>query len=341
MPIKNSSATGYRGVLKTSAGRYSAYMSNRTTRKTEYLGVFNTPEEASEAYNKRAKEIINEAPKIENLPNEQWVDIVGYEGLFQISNFGRVKNIKYLYEDGREKLSKFSKKNKFGKIYLAVSLEKDGKDLKFMVQRLVFVGFIDKYLHPQAKILHIDGNTSNNKVSNLQIATTRMAVQNRKNKSGATGVEKTPVGRYFARIKNSITKKRETLGTFDTLEEASEIYQKRAKELQEEYDAIYSYGYKSLNNGTGFTGVYEAEKGRFQAIMYNSILKKMECLGTFDTSEEASEVFQKRKAEFVESKKIEMTVECLYCGRLFAKETNHKCHNPKTYRTKNFMWKNL
>ena len=31
----------------------------------------------------------------ENLPNEEWRDIEGYEGLYQISTFGRVKSFYY------------------------------------------------------------------------------------------------------------------------------------------------------------------------------------------------------------------------------------------------------
>lgn len=30
---------------------------------------------------------------LENLPEEEWIDVVGYEGLYQVSNLGRVKSI--------------------------------------------------------------------------------------------------------------------------------------------------------------------------------------------------------------------------------------------------------
>lgn len=30
---------------------------------------------------------------LEDLPNEEWKDIVGYEGLYQVSNLGRVKSL--------------------------------------------------------------------------------------------------------------------------------------------------------------------------------------------------------------------------------------------------------
>ena len=30
---------------------------------------------------------------LENLPREEWRDVVGYEGLYQVSNLGRVKSL--------------------------------------------------------------------------------------------------------------------------------------------------------------------------------------------------------------------------------------------------------
>ena len=41
---------------------------------------------------------------IEPLPDEEWRDVVGYEGLYQVSNLGRVKSLsrRIVYKDGRE-----------------------------------------------------------------------------------------------------------------------------------------------------------------------------------------------------------------------------------------------
>ena len=30
---------------------------------------------------------------LEDLPNEEWRDVVGYEGLYQVSNMGRIKSL--------------------------------------------------------------------------------------------------------------------------------------------------------------------------------------------------------------------------------------------------------
>ena len=34
---------------------------------------------------------------LENLPREEWRDVVDYEGLYQVSNFGRVKSFQHNY----------------------------------------------------------------------------------------------------------------------------------------------------------------------------------------------------------------------------------------------------
>lgn len=47
--------------------------------------------------------ILRDAPdvwlSIENLPHEQWRDVIGYKGLYQVSNYGRVKS--FYFKNGR------------------------------------------------------------------------------------------------------------------------------------------------------------------------------------------------------------------------------------------------
>lgn len=61
---------------------------------------------------------------------EIWKDITGYEGLYQVSNFGRIKALNYK-RSGREKILK-PFKNEYG--YLLVYLCKNSKKkiLKFI-----------------------------------------------------------------------------------------------------------------------------------------------------------------------------------------------------------------
>ena len=92
--------------------------------------------------------------------NEIWKDIEGYEGLYQISDKGRVKSLKF----GKEKILslKRDKKN-----YLRIILWKNGKNKTYQVHRLVAKSFIPNPDNlPQ--INHIDENPSNNNVENLE-----------------------------------------------------------------------------------------------------------------------------------------------------------------------------
>ena len=87
---------------------------------------------------------------------EKWKDIKGYEGLYQISNIGRVKrNEKIIHQSH----------NNYG--YLHISLCKEGKVKTVVVHKLVAEAFIDNP-NNYRQINHIDGNKQNNSVENLE-----------------------------------------------------------------------------------------------------------------------------------------------------------------------------
>ena len=92
---------------------------------------------------------------------EIWKDIVGYEGLYQVSNIGRVKSIK------RDKILK-EQLNERG--YLRVSLSKNGKHKTWRVHRLVMITFIG-YVEGKDQVNHIDGDKTNNRLDNLEYVT--------------------------------------------------------------------------------------------------------------------------------------------------------------------------
>ena len=89
--------------------------------------------------------------------NEEWRDIKGYEGKYQVSNLGRV----YSYHK-RDFLSLNTRKD--GR--LQVSLCKNGVNKMFKVHRLVAEAFI---LNPNnlPQINHRDENPKNNSIENL------------------------------------------------------------------------------------------------------------------------------------------------------------------------------
>lgn len=94
---------------------------------------------------------------------EIWKDIAGYEGLYQVSNRGRVKS---LPRNGTSKSEKLLNLHKDSKGSYNVSLSKNGKRKIAYVHRLVAEAFLPNPDNlPQ--VFHIDGNPANNDVNNL------------------------------------------------------------------------------------------------------------------------------------------------------------------------------
>ena len=91
---------------------------------------------------------------------ETWKAIAGYEGLYEVSDQGRVKSLKY----GKEKILK-PQKNRGG--YLKVVLYKDGHAKTVKVHRLVAEAFIPNPNNLET-INHKDEVKTNNAVSNLE-----------------------------------------------------------------------------------------------------------------------------------------------------------------------------
>ena len=104
---------------------------------------------------------------LENIEGEEWRDVIGYNGLYQISSYGRVKSLRNKYGTYREKILK-QLLNKFG--YLQVNLNKEGKMKTFYVHRLVAQVFIDNpNNHPQVN--HKNEDKTDNCVDNLEWCT--------------------------------------------------------------------------------------------------------------------------------------------------------------------------
>ena len=94
---------------------------------------------------------------------EEWKDIKGYEGLYQVSNLGMVYSFKS---------NKYLKKLNNTGGYLRVQLCKHGKVTNQSIHRIVAEAFIP---NPDNKpqVNHIDENKENNMVSNLEWVTAK------------------------------------------------------------------------------------------------------------------------------------------------------------------------
>lgn len=104
---------------------------------------------------------------------EIWKDIKDYEGIYQVSNKGRIKSLarQIRYKNGKiinrkEQILKESNLNG----YLQVPLSKDGKFTHKYIHRLVAQAFLDNYKE-DLEVNHIDFNRSNNNVENLECIT--------------------------------------------------------------------------------------------------------------------------------------------------------------------------
>ena len=98
------------------------------------------------------------------LKNEKWKDIDGYDGMYQVSDLGRVRSLKY----GKVRVLRFGKNHKG---YLQISLYKDRKRKRFYVHRLVANAFIPNSDENKTQINHRDECKQNNRVSNLEYCT--------------------------------------------------------------------------------------------------------------------------------------------------------------------------
>ena len=103
---------------------------------------------------------------MEDLPNEEWKDIEGYEGLYEVSNMGRIKSL-LPYPT---LLKPFDK----GKGYLSVRLYKEGKESYFLIHQLVGKAFLKGYKSTDEDgemriyINHKNKDTKDNRYFNLE-----------------------------------------------------------------------------------------------------------------------------------------------------------------------------
>ena len=153
---------------------------------------------------------------------EIFKDIKGYEGLYKVSNLGRVKSLKW----NKEKILKgaFDYQG-----YRFVSLNKDRVQKTSKIHPMVAEAFLGHKRDGTLKIVvdHIDGDNKNNKLSNLQLVSNRTNVS--KDRTNGTskfiGVSwNTRAKKWVAQI--YVNGKINYLGLFTKEEDASEAYQK-------------------------------------------------------------------------------------------------------------------
>lgn len=111
---------------------------------------------------------------------EIWKDIEDYEGIYQVSNLGRVKSLARTVYMTDAKIRKtrdtLLSQHVNEKGYLHVSLTKNGKTRTKRTHRLVAQAFL-KNPENLKEVNHRDGNKENNEASNLEWVTRKENVE--------------------------------------------------------------------------------------------------------------------------------------------------------------------
>lgn len=92
---------------------------------------------------------------------ELWKDIPGYEGIYQVSNFGKVRN---------NKLKVLTGSQRYGG-YTYVFLTKNSISKSFTIHYLVMLTFVGEKENNDIQINHKDEDPSNNRLDNLEYVT--------------------------------------------------------------------------------------------------------------------------------------------------------------------------
>lgn len=105
---------------------------------------------------------------------EKWKDIEGYEGFYQVSTEGLIRSVnRYVMRSNgcsmfcKGRILSFFKGTTCN--YRSIQLSRDNTPRKFLVHRLVAKAFLGLKDEDKLEVNHKDGNTFNNRLSNLEL----------------------------------------------------------------------------------------------------------------------------------------------------------------------------
>jgi hypothetical protein len=107
--------------------------------------------------------------------SEEWKPVVGFEGLYEVSDLGRVKRIGKAAQNGKghgggARIGRILAPQKHKGGYVAVQLWKNGKMIRPLIHRVVAAAFIGE-IPGNHQVNHKDGDKKNNAHSNLEYVT--------------------------------------------------------------------------------------------------------------------------------------------------------------------------
>jgi len=161
---------------------------------------------------------------------EIFKDIPTYEGIYQVSNLGRVKALKRKYVP-----NELIKYQRIKQGYYCVKLRVNGKTKYCRTHQLIAMAFLNHTPNGYKLVVdHIDNNPLNNSLSNLQVITHREnSSKDRVGVSGYTGVCWNKRDKKW-KAQIQINKKTVNLGNYDSEIDASNTYQSALKELNKD-----------------------------------------------------------------------------------------------------------
>ena len=172
---------------------------------------------------------------------EIWKDVPDYEGLYQVSNLGRVRSLPKQWTTGRGALlkhdGKILKTGRSGE-YLKYNLYKEKVQKTFRAHQLVAMAFLDYKRRGMNMVIdHINDVKTDNRLENLQIVTQRYNTCKTQGKysSNYKGVSAQRIqGKkgisFYYRSKININGKEKNLGSYKSEYEAHLAYQKALNE---------------------------------------------------------------------------------------------------------------
>ena len=168
------------------------------------------------------------------METEIWKNINGYEGYYQVSNYGKIKTFNAYHHKGKEMICIGRKLNNG---YIGFSLQKEKIIKQELVHRLVAKAFIP---NPENKkvINHINGIKNDNRVENLEWCTQKENI-NHSIKTGLSTKKFTPFVGINIKTREKIY--------FENIEDASVFVKGNRsnihKCLQKKNNRVIAYGY--------------------------------------------------------------------------------------------------
>lgn len=101
---------------------------------------------------------------------EQWKPVVGYEGLYEVSDMGRVRGVDRIDSAGRHRPGVVLHQARKPNGRMQVRLSRHGRGGSVLVHRLVARAFHGQPA-PGMEVRHLDGDTANNQAANLRWGT--------------------------------------------------------------------------------------------------------------------------------------------------------------------------